>query len=396
MKKLLDAKVKNCFFIFGFFLLIIESIFSKLISFHFIDEIICIFCMLFILYRFITRRMYVNMRVVLFVISIFLGLLSNFVYRVNSLKIDDILLDVFLFLKPYIIVYFVFSYISGMSEYNKAELQYLVNKVSKLFIIILFFGAVISSFSHQLRDGGGYAFFSGYRGDISMITFALISAIYMTEAKSNIIFYILSLVIVISTDSGLGVLGILLFLVINIILKNKKINLLLLGYITLISVIIGHEEIASYLLNINAPRSKMLYTSFLILKKYFPLGSGFGTFGGYIAANNYSELYFEYGISNMYLMGPDSVKGISFLFDFYYPQIIGQLGLFGLLIFIYIAIYYMIKAISNKNNLMFSMIVYVFAMGLGFNICGVSGCVIFAVMGLAYSKSNVTNEILNS
>ena len=68
-----------------------------------------------------------------------------------------------------------------------------------------------------------------------------------------------------------------------------------------------------------------------ILKDFFPLGSGFGTFASHLSGKYYSNLYEQYGIANVWGMRKDQYMFIS---DVYWPYIYGQFGIFGLLIYV--------------------------------------------------------------
>lgn len=78
----------------------------------------------------------------------------------------------------------------------------------------------------------------------------------------------------------------------------------------------GYEDLA--------PRALFLKTSIEIANDYFPFGSGLGTFGGIIAVNNDSELFYKYLIAYewYYQYG-------WFLTDTYWPKFIAESGYIG-------------------------------------------------------------------
>lgn len=73
-----------------------------------------------------------------------------------------------------------------------------------------------------------------------------------------------------------------------------------------------------------APRALFLNTSLLIANDFFPFGSGLGTFGGVVAANADSDLYYKYLIAYewYYQYG-------WFLTDTYWPKFIAESGYIG-------------------------------------------------------------------
>ncbi|MBO1254243.1 hypothetical protein J3L16_00935 [Alteromonas sp. 5E99-2] len=72
-----------------------------------------------------------------------------------------------------------------------------------------------------------------------------------------------------------------------------------------------------------APRVLISEASIKIAEDYFPLGTGFGTFGSWMSRVNYSDLYHIYGLSDYWGMTPDDNR---FLTDTYWPMIIAEMG----------------------------------------------------------------------
>lgn len=106
-------------------------------------------------------------------------------------------------------------------------------------------------------------------------------------------------------------------------------------------------------------RSLMLMTSFLIMRDYFPIGTGFGTYASAEAAKSYSPVYVKYGFNDYWelrdvqdvenslrLIGadqwlfdqsqkyPDVVYRQPFLSDSFWPIIFGQTGVIGTLMYV--------------------------------------------------------------
>lgn len=77
------------------------------------------------------------------------------------------------------------------------------------------------------------------------------------------------------------------------------------------------------------PRVVFYYNSFIVFFDFFPFGSGFGSFGGFAAANFNQTLYNELDFGN-YTWFNQNI----FLTDTYYPHVIAETGLLGLLCFV--------------------------------------------------------------
>ncbi len=89
----------------------------------------------------------------------------------------------------------------------------------------------------------------------------------------------------------------------------------------------------------------------MILVDHFPFGTGLASFATYASQQNYSTVYFEYGINNVFGLSP----GFSaFICDAFYPSI-AQFGFLGLVLFIifWIYIYSFLRAMIRSNPVYF-------------------------------------------
>jgi hypothetical protein len=95
-------------------------------------------------------------------------------------------------------------------------------------------------------------------------------------------------------------------------------------------------------------RKALYQVSFLISMNDFPLGEGFGRFGGYIAKIYYSPVYYEYGLHTIYGLRPDDPKWAT---DTYWPNIIGEIGLLGALILLGLYLKLILNLFKKYNNI---------------------------------------------
>jgi hypothetical protein len=86
-----------------------------------------------------------------------------------------------------------------------------------------------------------------------------------------------------------------------------------------------------------APRALFLNTSLSIANDFFPFGSGLGTFGGVVAANSDSDLYYKYLIAYewYYQYG-------WFLTDTYWPKFIAESGYVGALFYFLFLLFHVV------------------------------------------------------
>lgn len=77
-------------------------------------------------------------------------------------------------------------------------------------------------------------------------------------------------------------------------------------------------------------RPVLYATGGLILVDHFPLGSGLASFASHASSANYSSLYYEYGINNIWGL---SESYPDFICDAFYPSL-AQFGVVGIMLFI--------------------------------------------------------------
>lgn len=136
----------------------------------------------------------------------------------------------------------------------------------------------------------------------------------------------------------------ILFKTVMTVLKTRTVV-----FMAVIVLLLGTFQIQTYLMNVNAPRYLFFYYGGKTANTYFPLGSGFATFGSDQAARNYSRLYYQYGFNSLFGM---NTKDGSFLSDTFWPMAIGQFGWIGsiLYILIYVRIFFSFKWMNLNSE----------------------------------------------
>ena len=80
-----------------------------------------------------------------------------------------------------------------------------------------------------------------------------------------------------------------------------------------------------------SPRMALYWGSVLVARDHFPLGAGLGRYGSWMSRIVYSDLYHQYGLDGIWGLGPTDPQ---FITDTFWPQILGETGLVGLLAYI--------------------------------------------------------------
>lgn len=133
-------------------------------------------------------------------------------------------------------------------------------------------------------------------------------------------------------SKGLVFVALVLFLLVTVGRKGRITFAHILPCI-LLAVVIGYDQFDYYFISNDFARGEITRASFEVARDYFPLGTGFATFGSNVTSElgYYSPLYFEYGLSNVYGL---SLQNPSFLSDTFWPTVIGQFGSIGLAIYL--------------------------------------------------------------
>ena len=76
------------------------------------------------------------------------------------------------------------------------------------------------------------------------------------------------------------------------------------------------------------PRTALYVGAVAIARDRLPLGAGVGRFGSHLSRADYSPVYAEYGLERIHLLGPDQPSAVT---DTYWPMVLGETGLLGLL-----------------------------------------------------------------
>lgn len=100
----------------------------------------------------------------------------------------------------------------------------------------------------------------------------------------------------------------------------------------------------------DAARNVLYFKSIDVARDAFPLGVGFGRYGSWMSYVYYSPVYYQYGLSQVWGL---SKEYPNFIMDTFWPMIIGEIGFFGLALFIiifFIMVKMLYKNIRKRKN----------------------------------------------
>lgn len=343
--------------------------------------------------------------VVLLIILVLIGLLSACASK-KYYKFIYVIEGMFQFLKPFLI--FTAAYLSFYSSRCIDTVFNFSVKFVKIMTVIMFLAMVYGYFTDNsimikhsawvpFSQFGYYVFYSKYPAFLAVIIGAFLMILKAENQNKNNLPYIgMNCIMLVATQSGTGILMLIIFIVFFIMKNDYKIKtwqIVIIGFLCIIAAV---GEIQTYLLDDTAARSRLLRYAFVTAVRYFPLGSGFSTFGSATAAKHYSQLYYDYGFQHMWGLSSNGNDGVDFLNDSYYPMIIGELGFIGLTIFIifmtllFLKFNNVPKGSSERYSLLFGLLTLMiigFSQGGLSSIIGAVYMIVFALLSCRAERS---------
>lgn len=341
------------------YLLIIQHILENYIQiFHYFDEFLAILFFPVIMIYLVKNhgkikvdKIDLRIALCLFLIII-IGVLSNILYGYQELKY--VLSDLLVFIK-FFLVYFCFAIIYR----NKLKESEKIISTNIKFMTITLFILTILNYVFEIfpintkRFGiGANQLFFGHPTTLAAVSVMLMVNLIFFEKKSNkkFYFFILMQILLIMSSLRIKAIGfavVSLILIIYVLKFNKKIKFLNILIIGLICLLIGYDQVVYYFTTDGSARAELLNTSIKIANDYFPIGTGFGTFGSYYSGVNYSPLYSMYGINNVWGLTEGDA---GFLSDVFWPMILGQFGYIGMALYVY-CIWLIFKKIQKNYDI---------------------------------------------
>lgn len=241
---------------------------------------------------------------------------------------EAVWMDFLIQLKPYLVFYSACLMNLRLDEYYKRKLN---RRCKWLAIFMIPFG-ILTQFGVITTDAGGPRF-------TSMVTFIGLLYLYSSHRKRKNVYWtfaIWTIGFIPMKAKFLGFYALALFLFYGIGGKRIKLNLkyLCFGIVALVLVYFAaYEKFSFYFLEGSQSdtmfaRPALYYGALEILKDYFPLGSGFGSYGSYASAEWFSSLYWSMSITRF-----SELSDGLFLCDTFFPSL-AQFGVVGVGLFV--------------------------------------------------------------
>ena len=306
--------------------------------FSYIDELPALLAIVYLLKRpkRLLRLKFGDKRICL-ALCIFLitGLIGNILFQYQPANL--VLIDVFTCFKFILALYISEQYLS------RNVLGYrIVPKLANILSIFLFglflADRILNIFPGEMRYGikSNVLFFDHptYLAGACVFLVGVLTLYDYKKFKWAILFNMILLVFTLRAKAIVGVVCYLLIYFI-VVIMHSKLKIWQIVVVGMIAVAVAWSQIAFYYIELSgtSARSAMLLTSFRIMRDYFPIGTGFGTYASHSAAVNYSPVYTKYGFELIYELRNASTG--TFFDDQFWPIIFGQTGVLGTVCYLY-------------------------------------------------------------
>lgn len=356
--------IRYMFFILCIYILVFQNLLQKYISiFQYFDELLALLIFPILILKLLKKNKKnhiklnkISIKIIFLSIALFIiGILGNVNSKIQPLNIaiQDAIL-VFKFIFAYLVSYYLFNY--EFIENNKKSIHKHI-----IFLIYIFFLCTIVNYVFNIWPGDfrfgimSNKIFYGSPTYLAAVSIFLLSMYILTNVTNKIqpLEIIMIIIVLLSTlrFKAIGAAIMIIVMIIYIYRSKKRLSLSKIAILGIFLIMISWDQISFYYLSHDdVARNILTSKSIEIAKDYFPLGTGFGTYGSYISGVYYSSLYYKY---DLYKIWGISKNNTSFLSDTFWPMIIGQFGLIGTIIYAMILglIYKNIQKCFDKNNI---------------------------------------------
>lgn len=365
-KNSIKKYIRDFIFIISFVILFFEENIVKFIGFfRYYDEILTAILFIRFIIIFLQNKckikkvdkieIYILLGICLVMV---IGLISNYFSKLQSIKY--ILIDLFSCIEIFLLYCSLKHF-----KLNTNNIMNILTAFSKFMSIIIFFCGLLNIFfdigmEYDVRYGiKSFTFIYSNPGTLVIVLVSLL-AILDTNFRRNLLYIIMVVVSMLFTLRGLGIVTAGIYIVIRFLLaKENKIGLKQMLILLFISLLIGSSSIYTYF-GQDTPRSALLINGVKIANDYFPIGTGFGTYGSDVTKESYTDLYYTYELNKYYGL---SENFSAFITDNYWPMIVAQFGWVGFIIVISIIVLIFLDVKKNINNInaggLYIIIIYI-------------------------------------
>lgn len=373
----------------NFYCIFIEVILLALIAIEvflngsYLDEIIGLLSMFYLIFvRRNLQRIDAISLIILF-ITVGIGIASNLVSGLNT-DWFSVLVDVNSETK------ILFTFLAVKYFLNNNEKQRVINSLTpfaKVYTLAAFFCSIISLFKDIGMSGNerygirSFKFIFNLEMQyvaIYMLVFAVL--VFSSKISYTKKFFYCAIAIfsmLLSTKSP-AIIFTIIFIGLTLYFKrHSKLNIWVILIGIAIITIAGRYQIESYILKEGVARRLFMQYSVKTANRYFPLGSGFATYGSAEAAVHYSPLYYLYGFNKVAGLTPDKP---SFSSDTFWAMALGQFGWIGSIL--YFSVYILTFVSMAKSKMPAAKKAFIYAIYIQHLINGLGTAILSSSSGM--------------
>lgn len=161
-----------------------------------------------------------------------------------------------------------------------------------------------------------------------------LTAFLMKDRERNMPFIVMGMLVVLLSlrSKGFAFAAVCLLLLLTFG-KSNRLSVVHIALGLAAVALIGMDQYINYYHSAGYARGELARQAIAVANDYFPFGTGFATYGSAVTAqiDNYSPLYYAYGLSTVWGLAPGAA---SFLSDTFWPTVLAQFGYFGLVAFV--------------------------------------------------------------
>lgn len=284
--------------------------------------------------RGISGKRSILMCVALLVLGLLFGVLGNLTSGL-PVRISAIVIDIYTFCKFPIMVLCCVVMPKGSASHG--TLWRMLVFEARILIFIMGGYAVLNvitgGYSLGMTEGFRYglpafAFVFYHPEVVNMFTLGLIVILLVDNPQGNRAMLFLALIVMCLTlrSKAMGFAAITSVMLIT--MRGGRFSSLHVLFGAIIAWFVANDQFTIYYENGESARALLTQYGSLTTWLYFPLGSGFATFGSAVTGNalDYSPLYYQYGFNNVWGLSP---SGTHFISDTFWPVLTAQLGMLG-------------------------------------------------------------------
>jgi hypothetical protein len=310
--------------------------------------------------RKIEKEMFASFWLILALIG--LGLLGNITWKVQT-GLAAILTDVGNMFKTYVTLYAGVTYLNHWEEEDKKALLQYLNTFCCIIATPGFFLAITNLFvdihmhTEYVNGIRAFHYIFGRVGNLNMscvimimIETAWMNYLTINERRTQRLFIYMTLFLMLSTLRSrayaffiIYILGYLVF----VYGRSAPLKGLALLAIPGISFGFGAQKFIYYFGQDSTARGALFRYGVYTANDYFPIGSGFATYGTHAARVYYSPLYIKYHFDRIW--GLSEQMG-DFLTDNYWPAVFGEFGYFGAVLMLALIALMFFKVLAETGD----------------------------------------------